>query len=67
MCIKNEKVSLFCNVPRINKYLYREECNWAKMYGLTKEIFTDIRTQNFQYKLLHNILVNNYWLEKWKL
>ena len=67
MCIKNEKVSLFSNVPRINKYLNKEECNWAKVYGLTKEIFTDIRTQNFQYKLLHNILVNNYWLEKWKL
>ena len=39
---------------------------FAKVYALTKEIFTDIKTQNFQYKLLHNILVNNYWLEKWK-
>ena len=38
------------------------------MYGLRKDIFTDIiKTHGFQYKLMHNILVNNYWPEKWKL
>ena len=32
-CMKNEKVSLFCNVPKIKKYLNIEECHWAKVYG----------------------------------
>ena len=27
----------------------------------------DVRTRMFQYKILNNILVNNYWLKKWKI
>ena len=46
---------------KIKKYLNIEECIWARVYGVRKEIFTDIiKIHGFQYKLKHNILVNNY-------
>ena len=64
--LKLKKLLYFVMLQK-NKYINIEECNWAKVYGLRREIFTHIKTQNFQYKLMHSILVNNYWPEKWKL
>ena len=34
---------------------------------LPKEIILNVKTQFFQYKILQDILVNNYCLNKWKM
>ena len=68
-CIKAEFVSNSVVESKICKYFSvtsLDSTYFNKVYLLPKLIFTDIKTQMFQYNFLQNILVNNYWLEKWK-
>ena len=45
-----------------------EYVDLAKKSFLGCKVFlTDVRLKEFQFKFLHDILVNNYWLEKWKI
>lgn len=64
-------ISLKCgdnvHVPRINKYTNLDNIDWSKQYITALTIPLDTKTREFQFKFVHDILVNNYWLKKWNL
>ena len=37
------------------------------MYQRSHTIPVDTKTKDFQYRFVHDILINRYWLYKWKL
>jgi hypothetical protein len=55
-------------VPRISNHLedLGETVDWGLYYSMLKSI-VDTRTREFQFKFLHDIHVNNYWLSKWRI
>ena len=53
--------------PRITKYTNLDNTEWSKHYKIALTIPIDTKTREFQFKFLHDILVNNYWLKKWGL
>jgi len=56
------------HVSKIEKYLYVEtEKDWQQIYTRPRRLIQDVKTQEFQYRFLHDILVNNHWLYKWKV
>lgn len=55
------------NIPRIAKYTNLNNTDWATSYWTALTIPIDTKTKDFQYRFLHDILVNNYWLKKWHL
>lgn len=65
-----EKTKGTANVPKCVKYTNDGDMDttmWAKIYIRANKIPVDTRTKEFQYRFLNNILVNKYWLCKWKL
>lgn len=55
-------------IPRVTKYLTpRDSDNWIKAYVRANKYPVDTKTKEFQFKFLHDCLVNRYWLKKWKL
>jgi hypothetical protein len=52
--------------PKIIKYGVDDE-NWEKIYGLAFLTVKDTKTRVFQYLILNNALVTNYWLNKWNI
>ena len=55
------------HVPRIAKYV---ELDANQTWGHVFEIVhcsIDIKTRDFQYRFIHDILANNYWLKQWKI
>jgi len=40
---------------------------WQEVYTRPVRLIHDVRTREFQYRFIHDILINNYWLYKWKL
>ena len=56
-----------CNIPRINKYLPDQNTDWKKVYCYLNNCKLDTKLKEFQYKFVHDILVNNYWLHKWNI
>lgn len=54
------------NVPNIAKYIDLNNMYqpWENIYGIAHASI-DISTRDFQFRFLHDILANNYWLQKW--
>ena len=55
------------HTPRINKYTNFQEVDWSMHYITALTIPLDTKTREFQFKFLHDVLINNYWLKKWNL
>ena len=54
--------------PGISKYLDScENIEWDHVYQRIYSCTISSKLQEFQFKFLHDILVNNYWLYKWKI
>ena len=63
-----EKLGESVHVPRISKYLAdTESTDWCKVYERANKIPIDTKIKDFQYRFIHDILSNNYWLNKWKI
>jgi len=55
-------------VPAISRFLSsKEEVDWSDVYSYVYSCTSSTKLQEFQFKFLHNILVNQYWLHKWKI
>ena len=55
------------NQPRINKYVECqdiEEDDWKTIFTRAQSV-TEIKTREFQFKFLYDILSNNFWTHKW--
>ena len=49
--------------PRIAKYfMHHDNIDWKSVYKRAHKIPLDTKVQEFQYKFLNDILINNYWL-----
>jgi len=55
------------HIPKIAKYIGDKNVDWSTVYMRPFKYIMDSRTAEFQYKFLHDILVNQYWLYKWNL
>ena len=57
--------------PRVCKHIGPEfdvtQDDWKSIYRRANTYPTSTKTREFQYKFLHDILVNDYWLFKWKI
>jgi len=53
-------------VPKVSKYMQDANINWGNVFKIA-QMPIDVRTRDYQYRFLNDILVNNYWLYKWKL
>jgi hypothetical protein len=42
-----------------------DSINWVEVYLRANKLPTDTKTKEFQYKFLHDLLSNKYWLNKW--
>ena len=61
------KCGEIAHTPRIAKYTNLVDTNWSMYYKIALTIPLDTKTQEFQYKFLHDALVNNLWLKKWEI
>jgi len=55
-------------VPRLANYV--SLCNnlgWEDIYRYAFNSLIDTRSKEFQYKFIHDVLVNRYWLCKWNI
>ena len=53
-------------IPRSFKYVTPDQ-NLKDIFTICHRMVVDTKTKEFQFKFVHDILVNNYWLEKWKV
>jgi hypothetical protein len=54
--------------PRVCKYIDTEQnTDWKSVYIRANRCPISTKTREFQYKFLQDILVNSYWLCKWKI
>lgn len=54
-------------VPRISKYVELiGNQTWGDIFEIVHSSI-DIKTRDFQYRFIHDILTNNYWLKQWKI
>jgi len=54
--------------PSIAQYIeVNETCRLSSLYNRIYKCTESTKLQEFQFKFLHNIHVNNYWLKKWKI
>lgn len=53
----------------MSKYLLTDgnAVNWSEAYLKANKYPIDTKTKEFQFKFLHDCLVNRYWLKKWKI
>jgi hypothetical protein len=66
--VKKKVYGTELSVPRIAKYLPPMDISeWKITYENLYKCIECTRLQEFQYKFLNDILINNYWLYKWKL
>ncbi len=55
-------------VPRISKYIENvEDIDWQEVYTKANTVPTDTKTKEFQFRFIHDLLANKYWLCKWHL
>jgi hypothetical protein len=64
MVFKNQQTDY---VLRVAKYVNPNELLKKEIFSTCHKIAQDIRTRNFQFKFLHDIVPNNYWLKKWQI
>ena len=56
------------HVPRVSFYLPNIDMDtYSDVHHMLFKEITDRKTQEFQYKFLNDILINKYWLCKWKI
>jgi len=53
--------------PKIAKYIEDKNVDWCTVYMRPFKYIMDGRSAESQYKFLHDIRVNQYWLYKWNL
>jgi len=41
--------------------------DWKQIYSRPTRLIQDVKTREFQFRFLHDILINRYWLNKWKI
>ena len=52
----------------MNKYVPLNQNNtWQNVYTKAHRVPMNVKLKEFQYKFLHDALVNGYWLYKWKI
>lgn len=53
-------------VPKISNHLENTTTvEWSRIYTRAHKIPTSTKCKDFQYRFLHDILCNKYWLHKW--
>jgi len=68
MCINEKNGRNTVTIPRIGNYISaHEETDWETIYTYPFKYLIDTKSKDFQYKFLHDVIVNMYWLEKWKI
>lgn len=56
------------HIPRTDKYLDIPNIgNWTKAYIRANKYPIDTKMKEFQFKFIHDILANRYWLKKWTI
>lgn len=66
--ILKNKLSNLITIPRIAKFCDEPDIvNWNKVFERIYKITQYTKHRTFHFQFLHDILVNNYWLHKWKL
>ena len=55
------------NIPKVGIYTPDLVTDYSKIYVLPNCTCLDVKSRAFQYKFVNNILINNYWLHKWKI
>ena len=63
----NTKCGKHVHTPRIAKLCDLGDTDWSVHYTVAQRIPIDTKTREFQFKFLHDILANNYWLRKWNI
>lgn len=63
----NIKCGASAHIPKITKYANIPTHNWTVHYQTAHRIPLDTKTREFQFKFLHDLLINNFWLKKWNL
>lgn len=51
---------------RVSKYV-ESSYNFKEIFYICHHMTTDTKSKEFQFRFLYDILVNNYWLKKWKI
>lgn len=64
--IRDNLIGTETTIPRVQKFK-RCQKDWKKTYLISFKHFSDTKTRDFHFKFLNDILVNNYWLKKWKI
>lgn len=55
------------HIPRVVKYLDNENIDWKQIYCGLYNMRIDMRSVEFQFKFVNDILINNFWLSKWQI
>ena len=56
------------HVPRIERYSENSgDVNWSLIFSRVYKVCLEVKLIEFQYCFLHDILINNFWLNTWKL
>ena len=56
------------HVPRIERYSENSgDVNWSVIFSRVYKVCLEVKLIEFQYCFLHDILINNFWLNTWKL
>ena len=56
------------HVPRIERYSENsDDVNWSLIFSMVFKVCLEVKFIEFQYCFLHDILINNFWLNTWKL
>ena len=45
----------------------RGDVNWSLIFSRVYKIFLEVKLIEFQYCFLHDILINIFWLNTWKV
>lgn len=55
-------------IPRIaNHVSLSADDVWEDIYMYPFKYLLDSKSKDFQYRFLHDVVINRYWLEKWKI
>ncbi len=54
-------------MPRVANMLTNCNIDWRNIYNRAQRMSVNVKTREFQYKFLNDLLPTNYWLHKWKI